>query len=82
MLLKVKYGRLISKHKYPVPSLTDVDLSFSKEYDKALYGKNLRKELNPSYISTSQQNDVSNIINQFWYVLSKKGFTVSVKDYK
>ena len=61
---------------------TKSDLSFGEEYNEALHGKTLRKEINLSHLSTIQQNIVFENMKQFWRVFSKKCTTVPVKNYE
>ena len=82
ILPKIKAGRLLHKHKYSAPNLTAVDLPFGKEYDEAVHGKTMRKELNLYHLSTIHQKADYEIIKKFWRVFSKKGVTGPVKDYK
>ena len=82
MIPESKPFRLLHKLNYSAPSLTDVYPPFSEEYDEALHGKTLIKELNLSHLWTSQKKAVSNIINVFWHFSRKKDFIIPFKDYK
>lgn len=64
-LLPKHYGPLVRKRQHPAPRLDDIDPEFNIQYDEALHGDALRKDLNIDYLPSDQQHQLSSLIKEF-----------------
>ncbi len=81
-MLAPKFGPLIRKRKHPARRLDDIDPKFNTQFDEAKHGEQLRKELNISHLTPSQQTELTNLIKEFWCVFDSIGLTVPIRDYE
>ena len=81
MLPEVKYGHLLRKRKHSSPKLQDIEPDFGEVYYDNKHGETLRSELTIAHITTFQQSVLTAVVNKYWRVFRKRGFTTSVKDY-
>ena len=63
MLPEVNAGRLICKHLYPAPPLSDIDPNFGANYDKSNHGTFLLEILAVSHLTSARQLELTKLIN-------------------
>ena len=62
--------------------MDDIDPNFGVEYDEALHGPILEKELKIDHLTPFQQAALKANIIKYWRVFSKEGVIMPVKDYE
>ena len=81
MLPEVKAGRLLRKRNHNSPNLQEIDPDFGGVYNENKHGEILCAELTIAHLTTFQQSVLTAVVNKYWRVFRKRGFTTSVKDY-
>jgi hypothetical protein len=59
-----------------------VDTAFQSIFDPAVHESQMRAELDLSHLPVEIQDQVYNLIQEFWSVFDGKGYTVPVKNYE
>ena len=73
---------MVRKRQHPAPRLDDIDPDFNIQYNEALHGDAIKKDLNIDYLPSDQQEQLSSLIKEFWCVFDPKGLNIPVKDYE
>ena len=83
LLHSVNGGPLLCKLLHPAPDLDGpVDSHFLSVFNPDLHESQLRDKLDLSHLPLDVQDQIYNLIREFWSVFDSKGVTVPVKSYE
>ena len=82
LLSSIDGGAILRKLKHPAPPLDSIDPAFNVQYDEALHGEYLRKNLNLSHLDEPTRSSVTDLIKQYWAVFDESTYFVPVKHYE
>ena len=83
LLHNVDANPILRKLLHPAPDLDGpVDPSFLSTFDPTIHEPQMRRDLDLSHLPLDIQEQVYNLVREFWSVFDTKGFTVPVKNYE
>jgi hypothetical protein len=82
LLCNVDGSVILRKLKHPPPPLDKGDPLFVCTYDEAKHGKQMRCDLNLSYLEPHVPKRVYDLVKKYWPVFDANGVFVPVKNYK
>jgi hypothetical protein len=82
LLSSIDGGSILRKLKHPTPPIDVIDPLFNMQFDEALHGDYLRKNLDLSHLESSIQAAVTSLIKEFWSVFDESTYFVPVKHYE
>jgi hypothetical protein len=76
-------GRSVRRRQFPPRSISDVDPDFNVQFDQALHGEQIEKELlsRITHLPQHQQRAIRGIVEEFWCLFDRKGLLMPIKDY-
>jgi hypothetical protein len=78
-LHNINGGVILQHRKSPVPQLNVIDLTFDYEFNEALHGAQLARDLDNSPLDPTHAMQLTALIKQYWSVFDEHGTFIPVR---